>query len=57
MDHPKLTGPLGALHGYAANDGDVVLLEKAYDMARNVAAKKQNIHVALDAYRIALAAG
>lgn len=57
MDHPALTGPVGALYGYTASEGDTSLLERAYDMARRVAGTRQDVEVVFDACRIALAAG
>lgn len=57
IDHPALTGAVAALHGFVASGGDSFLLEKAYDLARGVAASKQDVLVAFDACRIALAAG
>lgn len=55
-DH-GLTGALSALHEFMASGGDPAVLEKAYDLARSVAGSKNDVKVAFDACRIALAAG
>lgn len=57
FDHPALAGAAACLHGYAASAGDPVFLEKAYEMARTVAASKHDLSVVLDACRMALAVG
>lgn len=57
LDHPLLTGGVAALHGYAASGANVLFLEKAYDLARDVAGSKHELGVAINACRLALAAG
>ena len=54
---PALTGVVAAIHGYKASGGHLVFLEKAYDLARGVAASKQDLTVAFNACRVALAIG
>lgn len=57
FSHPALTPAVAALHGYAASGGDTVFLERSYEFARTVAASKQDLGVAFDACRLALAVG
>lgn len=56
-DCQELTGVVAAIYGYKASGGDLVFLEKAYDLARGVAASKQDLSVAFNACRVALAVG
>lgn len=56
-DCTALTGVVAAIYGYKASGGDLVFLEKAYDLARGVAASKYDLTVAFNACRVALAVG
>ncbi|CAM9780551.1 unnamed protein product, partial [Choristocarpus tenellus] len=48
---------MAALYGYEISGGDAGLLEKAYDLARDVAGARHDLPIAVSASRIALASG